>query len=159
VMALSVIDAGTLKLVIAGFLLLYGGFFSLRRSLPRFERPTPLADSGVGFLGGILGGAAGLSGALPTMWCSMRPWTKDATRAVLQPFNVAILGITTGMLWLQGVYTTQTLIYLAVAIPATLIAAQIGIAVFRRLRDDLFRRMLIGMCFLSGLILMARELI
>lgn len=159
VMALSVIDAGTLKLVIAGFLLLYGGFFGLRRSLPRFERPTPLADSGVGFLGGILGGAAALSGALPTMWCSMRPWTKDATRAVLQPFTVAVLAITAGMLWLQGAYTSQTLIYLAVTIPVTLLAAQIGIAVFRRLPDDLFRRLLIGMCFLSGFILMMRELL
>lgn len=159
VMALSVIDAVALKLVIAGFLLLYGGFFTLRRSLPRFQRPTPLVDSGVGFLGGILGGATGLSGALPTMWCSMRPWTKDATRAVLQPFNVAILSITTGTLWLQGVYTAKMVIYLAVAIPVTLLAAQVGIEVFRCLPDDLFRRLLIGMCFLSGLILMVRELI
>ncbi|MBU3259863.1 sulfite exporter TauE/SafE family protein [Roseovarius sp. PS-C2] len=158
-LALSVIEARTLKLVIAGFLLLYGGFFTLRRSLPRFERPTPVADVGVGFLGGILGGAASLSGALPTMWCSMRPWPKAETRAVLQPFNVVILGVTALMLALRGVYDGQTLLYLAVALPCALLSAQIGITVFKRLSDDLFRRLLIGMCLVSGTILMLREVL
>jgi uncharacterized membrane protein YfcA len=159
VVTLAVIDARTLKLIIAGFLLLYGGFFSLRRALPKFERPTPMIDSGIGFLWGILGGAASLSGALPTMWCSMRPWPKAETRAVLQPFNVIILAVTTALLAVRGAYDATTLLFIAVAVPSTMIAAQIGIAVFKRLPDDLFRRLLIGMCFLSGVILMARELI
>jgi uncharacterized membrane protein YfcA len=153
-----VIDAASLKLVIASFLLIYGGFFSLRRALPKFERPTPVIDMTVGFAGGILGGAASLSGALPTMWCSMRPWPKAETRAVLQPFNVVILGLTALMLWWQGIYTHDVLTNLAVAIPAALLSAQIGISVFRRLSDDLFRRLLISMCLLSGLILMIRAL-
>ncbi len=156
--ALAVIDAASLKLVIASFLLIYGGFFSLRRALPKFDRPTPVIDMTVGFAGGILGGAASLSGALPTMWCSMRPWPKAETRAVLQPFNVVILGLTALMLWWQGVYTREVLINLAVAIPAALLSAQIGISVFRRLSDDLFRRLLISMCLLSGIILMIRAL-
>ena len=58
------IDASLLKIVIAGFLLLYGGFFLLRRNLPAFTRPTPAVDIGIGFFGGILGAIAGLSGAL-----------------------------------------------------------------------------------------------
>jgi len=62
------------------------------------------------------------------------------------------------MLWWQGIYTHDVLINLAVAIPAALISAQIGISVFRRLSDDLFRRLLISMCLLSGLILMIRAL-
>jgi uncharacterized membrane protein YfcA len=156
--ALAVIDAASLKLVIASFLLIYGGFFTLRRALPKFDRPTPMIDMIVGFAGGILGGAASLSGALPTMWCSMRPWPKAETRAVLQPFNVVILGLTALMLWWQGIYTRDVLWNLAIAIPAALISAQIGISVFRRLSDDLFRRLLISMCLLSGLILMIRAL-
>ncbi len=158
VTALYVIDANSLKLVIAAFLLIYGGFFSFRRALPKFERPTPLIDMTVGFTGGVLGGAASLSGALPTMWCSMRPWPKAETRAVLQPFNVAILGLTALMLWWQGTYGREVLINLAIALPATMISAQIGITVFRRLSDDLFRRLLISMCLLSGVILMIRAL-
>lgn len=158
VLALTLIDARTLKLVISGFLILYGGYFSLRRALPRFERPTPLIDMTVGFLGGLLGGAASLSGALPTMWCSMRPWPKAETRAVLQPYNVAVLGITAGLLALRGAYSAEVLLALALALPAALISAQVGISLFKRLPDDAFRRLLIAMCFVSGAVLLAREL-
>ena len=156
---LAIVDASTLKLVIAGLLILYGGYFAFRRTLPTFERPTPLVDGAVGFAGGLLGGAASLSGALPTMWLSMRPWPKAQARAVMQPFNVTVL--LTGLLLLawRGAYDTQTLIRIAVALPATMIAAQFGIELFRRLSDDGFRRLLIVMMLVSGLVLLARELI
>jgi uncharacterized membrane protein YfcA len=159
VVILGMIDARTLKLVIAGMLLLYGGYFSMRARLPRFERPTPVLDSLVGFAGGILGGAAALSGALPMMWCALRPWPKHETRAVLQPFNVTVLAITMALLAFKGAYTRETLTYLAIAMPASLLAAQIGIAVFRRLTDAAFRRLLIVMTFVSGAVLLLRELL
>ncbi|RLJ59227.1 hypothetical protein BCF46_1374 [Litoreibacter meonggei] len=157
VAALSVLEPVMLKLIIAGFLILYGGFFTLRSSLPKLERPTPVVDGLIGFAGGILGGAASLSGALPTMWCAMRPWPKSETRAVLQPFNVVVLGVTALVFAFKGAYTTQTLTYIAVALPVTMIFAQIGISVFKRLTDDQFRRLLIAMMLVSGLILLARE--
>lgn len=153
---LSMLEPDMLRLIIAGFLILYGGFFTLRSSLPRLERPTPVVDVLVGFFGGILGGAASLSGALPTMWCAMRPWPKAETRAVLQPFNVCVLALAAIVFALKGTYTSQTIIYGAVALPTTMIFAQIGIAVFKRLTDNQFRRLLIAMMLVSGLILMAR---
>lgn len=155
---LSVVSADILKLTIAAFLILYGGFFTLRRALPRFERPTPITDGIVGFSGGVLGGAASLSGVLPTMWCAMRPWPKGETRAVLQPYNVAVLGLAVLFFVWQGLYTQETLLLIALALPATLIGAQIGIALFRRLTDIQFRRLLIGLMFVSGLLLALREL-
>ncbi|AXI55854.1 hypothetical protein SuNHUV7_22130 (plasmid) [Pseudoseohaeicola sp. NH-UV-7] len=158
VAALAYIEPHSLKIIIAVFLLIYGGFFSLRSTLPRIERRTPVIDGLIGFAGGVLGGTASLSGALPTMWCSIRPWPKSETRAVLQPFNVVVLSLTALMLALQGAYTKQTLFYLAVALPAAMIAAQLGIAIFKRLSDDQFRRMLIGLTFVSGTILLVREL-
>jgi uncharacterized membrane protein YfcA len=159
VLILSVIDAGTLKAVVAAMLLLYGGYFTLRARLPRFERPTPFWDMLVGFLGGVLGGAASLSGALPMMWCALRPWPKQETRAVLQPFNVVVLAVTTILLALKGAYTRETLIYLAIAIPAALLAAQLGITVFKRLSDTAFRRLLIVMTLVSGVVLLLREVL
>jgi uncharacterized protein len=156
---LSVIDAGLLKLVIAGFLILYGGFFSLRRALPRLERPTHVIDATVGFLGGLLGGAASLSGALPTMWCAMRPWTKSQTRAVLQPYNVVVLGLTAILLTIKGAYTPETLLRVGITLPVAIVFAQVGIGVFKRLSDYQFRRLLIGMMFFAGVILLAREML
>ena len=155
---LSVVSAALLKIVIAGFMLLYGGFFLLRRSLPRFERSTPVLDSLVGFAGGVLGGAASLSGALPTMWCAMRPWPKGETRAVLQPFNVVVLALTALLFLLNGLYTSETLVLMAIALPVTMIGAQLGLSVFRRLGDEQFRVLLIGLMFASGAILGLREI-
>ncbi|MFE3836124.1 sulfite exporter TauE/SafE family protein [Pseudogemmobacter sonorensis] len=157
-MVLSIISAPVLKLVIAAMMILYGGFFILRRSLPHFSRPTPVADAAIGFTGGVLGGAAGLSGAIPTMWCAMRPWTKAETRAVLQPYNVIVLAVAVLSMAFYGHYDAQVLLLIVMVLPATLIGAQIGIAAYRRLEDSQFRRLLIGLMFASGLGLMLREL-
>lgn len=156
---LELVDATVLKLMVAGFLILYGGFFAFRRGLPNLTRKTPVLDGAIGFAGGFLGAVAGLSGALPTMWCSLRPWPKAAQRAVLQPFNVIILGISAVLLAFKGGYTGGTLVAIAIALPMTLISARAGIFVFKRLSDDQFRRLLIGLMFVSGVVLMLRELV
>ena len=157
--ALAVIEPKALKFAIATLMLLFGGFFSFRRALPKLEHPTPVVDAIVGFFSGVLGGAASLSGALLTMLCAMRPWSKSETRAVLQPFNATVLGLTLMLLTFKGVYTWQVLKLIAIALPVTLVFAQIGISVFKRLTDDQFRRLLISMMFVSGLVLMVREML
>ena len=48
----------------------------------------------VGFAGGILGGLAGLSGPLPTLWASVRGWGKDERRGIFQTFNWSVLSTT-----------------------------------------------------------------
>ncbi|WP_300035133.1 sulfite exporter TauE/SafE family protein [uncultured Roseobacter sp.] len=156
---LQQINVDVLKLTIAAFLILYGGYFSLRRQLPEIGHRTPFIDGLIGFLGGVLGGAAALSGALPTMWCSLRSWPRRELRAVLQPFNVVILSSTLALLILNGAFTRQTLIFLALALPVAVVFAKLGHAVFNRLPDQVFRRLLIGLCLVSGTALLLRELI
>lgn len=156
--ALGWVSATQLKLVIAGLMLLYGAFFVLRRSLPHMDRPMPYADALVGFLGGVLGGAASLSGALPTMWCAMRPWSKGETSAVLRPYNVVILGIAVVLFAWRGYYSRDTLLLMALALPATLVSSHLGIAVFRRLTDHQFRWLLVWLLFAAGAALALREL-
>lgn len=159
VAALSVVSADLLRIGIAGSMLFYGGFFLLRGNLPRFEPRTPVPDIVVGLAGGMLGGAASLSGALPSMWCALRPWPKGETRAVLQSYNVIVLTVTAALLAWKGFYTSQTLGLTALVLPATLIGAQVGVLVFQRLSDDQFRLVLLGLMFLSGSILAVQELI
>lgn len=151
------IDAEVLKIIVALLLLLYGGFFILKRDLPTLARPMPAVDMVTGFLGGILGAIAGLSGALPTMWLSMRDWSKAESRAVLQPYNVAVLSLSAIMLAFSGAYTRNTLLLIGIALPATMIAAQMGIRTYDRLSDTQFRRLLIAMLMLSGIILLIQE--
>ncbi|MEL7471333.1 MAG: sulfite exporter TauE/SafE family protein [Pseudomonadota bacterium] len=155
---LDVVDAEALKLIIASFLLAYGAFFLFRRDLPNLTSPTRVLDATIGFLGGILGAIAGLSGPLPTMWLAMRDWPRHETRAVLQPYNISILGISAVLLAIGGAYTRDVLIALLIALPATMLAAQIGLWVFGKLEDSQFRRLLIGLMTVSGMILLARSL-
>tara|TARA_R110002110_G_scaffold13596_19_gene64834 strand:+ start:7710 stop:8459 length:750 start_codon:yes stop_codon:yes gene_type:complete len=158
ILALKTLDARTLRIGIAAFLVIYGSYFSFRRVLPRFERRTPILDSIVGLIGGIMGGAASVSGAIPVMWLSIRPWPKAETRAVLQPFNVAVLGTTVTLLALRGAYDATALQALMVIVPVGLIGAQIGIMVFKRISDDTFRRLLIGLTLIVGLGIFLQEL-
>ncbi len=156
---LAIIDAGSLRIAIAGLLILYGGYFGFRSSLPALARPTPYVDCGVGLVGGVLGGAAGVSGALPSMWLSMRPWSKTETRATLQPFNMVILSATVILLAARGAYDQTALTALLVTVPSGLVAAQVGIMVFRRLSDTGFRRLLILLTLLMGVGILVSELI
>lgn len=154
---LSFVDARVLRLIVAGFLIFYGGYFGFRKALPRFERRTPKADATVGLIGGILGGLASLSGALPTIWLSMRPWSKGETRAVLQPYNVVILCTTVLMLAWKGAFTASTWMAFGVAFSSGLLASQLGIFVFRKVSDSQFRRTLIFLCLALGVGILARD--
>lgn len=159
ILALNWVEPIALKLLIATLLLTYGAFFIVRGSLPKFERPTPIADRAVGFLGGILGGLAGLSGALLVMWCALRPWPRHETRAVLQPFNFVILAITCAILAFRGAYQFELLTALGIVLVASFFSAQMGIALFKRISDTQFRWLLIALMFASGLALLIREVI
>jgi hypothetical protein len=160
ILFLQYVEPHVLKLLIASFLILYGVFFIARRALPRFERPTPLADSVVGFIGGLMGGLAGLCGALPAMWCALRPWPRHETRAVLQPFNMTIQGLSALVMAYKGVYAGEgvALAMLVCAVVA-LTSAQLGLFVFRRINDTQFRWLIIGLMLISGSMLMVQELI
>lgn len=158
-MALSVVDPGVIKLTIAFLMLLYGVFFACKTKLPQFKRDYPLADSTVGFASGLLGGAASLSGVLPTMWCALQPWNKNEVSALLRPFNVTVLGIATTVYAIEGYFTTHTLLMMAIALPSTIIATQIGIALFKRLSDTQFRTLLVWLMLLSAVSLIIREML
>lgn len=155
---LALVDATDLKVMIGGFMLAYGVFFLVRRGLPNLA-PIPAIDSLVGLAGGVLGAMAGLSGALPTMWLAMRDWTKEQTRAVLQPFNLVILGVSSLLLAWQGAYTWETLVIMAVALPVTMLSAQVGIWAFKRLETQQFRWLLIGMTTVAGAVILGREVL
>lgn len=152
------IDAEPLKLLIAFFLLGYGAYFAFRGRLLNLTRPMPILDVTVGFLGGFLGAIAGLSGAIPTVWLSLHAWPKASIRALLQPFNIVVLGLSALLLAIKGVYDAQVLIALAIALPVALASAQLGIRTFKRLNDADFRRLLIALMLASGAVLLVRFL-
>jgi len=93
VYSLVLINLFVLKLIIGLLMVLFGGFSVLRRQAVKLPHSYPMIDILVGFVSGILGGIAGLSGALPTMWTSLYDWKKHDRRAILQAFNMIILAV------------------------------------------------------------------
>ena len=154
---LDVIETRSLKLVVAVLLITYGGFFTFRKNLPLISKPTYIIDTLIGFSGGILGALGGLSGAIPTMWCALRTWTKTEQRSLLQPYNMIVLNIAAVILFFKGAYTAPVLSNLVLVVPTALFGSLIGIAVFKQLNDNQFRRLLIALMLVSGLILLAQE--
>ena len=93
------------------------------------------------------------------MWMALRDWPRQKTRAVLQPYNIAVLGISAILLALDGAFDRATLITMAIAFPATMLAAQAGLWVFARLSDAQFRWLLVALMLISGIVLLMRTIL
>jgi len=112
------------------------------------------ADGLVGFAGGILGGLAGLSGPIPILWASLRGWGKDERRGVFQTFNWTVLSASLCLQVGTGLVTLDVLRLGLLALPATLFGAWLGARTYHALSDQNFRDVVLGLLFLSGVVLL-----
>ena len=156
---LDAVNVTMLKLLVASLLILFGGFFTFRKTLPKLTKRYLAADILVGVVGGLFGMVAGMSGAILTMGCSLYDWSKARRRALVQPFNMIVLGAVLALMIWRGVIESRIWLIVAVAFPFSVLGTQTGIFVFRRLNDRQFQRLLIWLILASGLVLLARELI
>ena len=156
--ALHAIDPKALKVLLGLLLVGYTGLTLVVRRFPTVSAGGRAADGVVGFRGGALGGVAGLSGALPTIWCGLRGWNADTQRGVYQPFNLAILGIVLCTYTTQGMLTAQVGRYLLVCLPGTIVGAFLGVRVYGRVDDRQFRALILWLLLASGIVLMVSNL-
>jgi len=109
------------------------------------------ADAAIGFAGGILGGLAGLSGPLPTLWASVRGWGKDERRGVFQIFNWTVLSAALCLQAGTGLIGMEVVWLALLVLPTTLFGAWLGGRTYRMLSDRNFRDVVLGLLFLSGI--------
>jgi uncharacterized membrane protein YfcA len=100
-----------------------------------------------------MGGIAGLSGPLPTLWCGLRGWSKDAQRGVYQPYNLGVLGFTLGVYAVQGVVTARVLELALICLPMTLLGVWLGLRSYGRLDERQFRNLVLWLLLASGAVL------
>jgi uncharacterized membrane protein YfcA len=131
-------DAGTVRDAIGAFLVAYALYAIATPRLVIGRRGGRVADGAVGFAGGILGGLAGLSGALPTIWAGMRGWSRDEQRAVYQPFIVVVQVGRDALEWV------------AKCLPAFALGLFLGMRAYARIDEHVFRRVVLGMLLASG---------
>jgi len=147
----------TIKFGVGILLVVYCTVMLLGRFRPRVTWGARVGDGFVGFAGGVLGALAGLSGVLPTIWASLRGWTKDERRAVFQGYNLTILAVALAAHVMAGLATWEFARALAIALPATMVGALVGQRVYRRLADDTFQRAVLLVLLAAGLVLIAQN--
>jgi uncharacterized protein len=113
----------------------------------------PATDGAVGFVGGVLGGLAGLSGAIPTIWCQLRGWSRDEQRAVYQPYILVMQVWSLVALFASGGLTTHALRSFAVTLPVLLLGVFLGMALYARIDERGFRRVVLMLLLASGVAL------
>jgi uncharacterized membrane protein YfcA len=145
------LDRELFRTLVGAFLIAYSAYLLLARP-PRFDAGR-VADFGIGLLSGVLGGLAGLSGALVSAWCALKPWDKAAQRAAYQPFIVLGQGFALiGHIAVAG-YPSEVALQSAIGVPPLLVGMVAGYALYRRLDDLLFRRVVLMLLLLAGLLL------
>jgi uncharacterized membrane protein YfcA len=147
---LPYVSLGAFKLTVGIVLILYCSVMLFGGSRIKIVGGKWRAEMAVGFVGGILGGIAGLSGPAPTIWTALKRWQKQERRVFLQVFNVTILSAMLTVSLLRGLMTMRSFLALGVALPGTLIGASLGWLVYRRLDDHRFDRIALCLLLVSG---------
>jgi uncharacterized protein len=150
---LSGAAAGPLRMAIGVVLLVYSAYYLFVRVRPVTVRSIAI-DGAAGFGGGVLGGIAGLSGAIPAAWAQLQGWSKIETRSVNQPFNIAMHTTTIVAYLVGGVFEGFDFARYYYAAPALVVGGLAGHALFKRASEAVFRRVLLAILMAAGLSLL-----
>lgn len=126
--------------------------------LPRLRWGGRWADALAGTAGGLMGPLGGFTGAVPTLWCTLRGMDRDEQRAVIQNFNLAMLAVTTAAYVQRGLITRAHLSDLALVAAALLLPALLGMRVYIGISAQAFRTVLLSLLTASGAAMLASVL-
>ena len=135
------------------FLVLYSLYALFRPAIAPVKAGGAAADAGIGFLNGVLGGLTGLAGILVTIWCGLRGWPKEVQRTVFQPVAVAIFLMSALWIGAKGAITADTIKLFLIGLPALLAGTWLGLRLFGRLDEAMFRRVVLVLLLASGVVL------
>ncbi len=145
-------DTRSLQMAFGGLITAYAAYSMFRPALSHL--PT-MEHQGrnmlIGFGGGLIGGLTAMPGALPTIWCDMHGMPKDQQRGLVQPFIAAMQVSALILLLSRHELPSNILIDLAVSLPPLAAGTMLGVLMFRRINETLFRRIILIMLLVSGL--------
>lgn len=151
---LKIVEPDTFKFIAGIGLIAYGLIMLMLQNLPVIEWGGKILNSIIGWIGGVLGGFAGLSGFVPAIWCTQRGWPRDQARGVTQPYILTMHGMALGWMASGGLVTTDTGIRFAIAAPAVALGAWVGVKLYGRFDDKRFRQCVFIMLVLAGALLL-----
>jgi uncharacterized membrane protein YfcA len=152
------LDVPLFKACLGGLLVIWCPAMLMARNLPRVTAGGRPADAVVGMIGGVCGGIGGFTGAIPTLWCTLRGLEKDVQRAVIQNFNLSMLVVAFSLQLGVGLVTVQTLPFLAIVAVAVLVPVLLGARLYIGISEAAFRQIVLGLLTLSGVALLTSSL-
>ncbi|MBY4896438.1 sulfite exporter TauE/SafE family protein [Cupriavidus sp. AU9028] len=155
---LPYLDMRLFKLVFGAFLLLWCPAMLFAPRLPAVRWGGRAADGAAGVIGGAMSGIGGFSGAVPTLWCTLRGLPKDRQRSVIQNFNLTILAATMLVYLGTGAVSADTVPMFAIVAAAVLVPVLLGSRLYRHLDEAAFRRIVLTLLTLSGVAMLVSGL-
>jgi uncharacterized membrane protein YfcA len=146
------------KAAVGVILMGYSGVMLADGTRLRMARSGRVGDMLIGLGGGIIGGIAGLSGVLPTVWASIQGFGKDDKRALFQTFNVSVLATMLAANALAGRLGLQLAWLLLLSLPATMVGALLGSRLYARLDARRYDRVVLWLLFSLGSTLVVARL-
>jgi uncharacterized membrane protein YfcA len=131
----------------------YAGYMLLRSSLTCLRLMNRSRNALVGFGGGLIGGLTAMPGALPTIWCDIHGVPKNEQRGLVQPFIAAMQLFALALMLMRHDLSSKVLVDLVLSIPALLAGSALGIFAFRNVNEATFRRIILIVLLLSGVLL------
>ena len=110
-------------------------------------------EAAVGFGGGLVGGLTAMPGALPVIWCDLRGMPKDQQRGMVQPYIVAMQLFALALMLSRNELSTKALMDLTMSMPALAAGTALGIALFGKVDEAWFRRIVLAILLVAGLFL------
>lgn len=147
---LPLLDPNRFKLVLGLMLVVCCGAMLLTAKLPKFTHGGRLADAGAGLLGGVMAPLSGFSGLAPALWCTLRGYTKDEHRAVIQNFNLAVLAMTFTSAVISGRIGAQHLPMMAVVAGMLIIPSIYGSRIYLNMSPVAFRNGVLYILVFAG---------
>ncbi|MGZ5873850.1 MAG: sulfite exporter TauE/SafE family protein [Bradyrhizobium sp.] len=146
-------DARTFQQVFGLTVAIYSSYMLFKRSLGCLQQMSQSRTALIGFGGGLIGGLTAMPGALPTIWCDLHGLPKNQQRGLVQPFIAVMQIFSLSMMLARHDLSSKVFVELALSIPALLAGSALGILAFRRINEAMFRRIILGVLFLSGVLL------
>lgn len=137
------------RLAFGLFLVCWSSYLLMRPQL-KLQKRGPLADGVIGFTGGISGGAIAFPGALPAIWCTLTRDTKEEQRGTIQMFILVTQACTLIYLLFKGLVGHDFIFDYVRMLPAIMIGTFIGVHLFTKINELLFRRLVLLILLLAG---------
>jgi uncharacterized membrane protein YfcA len=147
---LTTVNQDTLRITIGVLLVLFSLYGLIRPAFTPVEGGVPV-ELGVGVVNGLIGGLTGLGGIAVTIWSQLRAGPKDVQRAIFQPVLFSTFAMTAISLAFLGAYTLDTMKLYALALPSLMIGVWVGLKLYGKLDDAMFRRVILTLLLAAGI--------